>query len=421
MERKSLTILTQFNFWNIVHIMHKTTIIYKKAPDYLIQFLKENGVEVEQYDEKPEDACLLMGTYLEWPKPEELKPEIFNRKFHIDDENYYAVISQLREGDELIYLELSKKLPEGYKATCYKDNPVDAPKERIILEKPRKTKLSLMNEITENADIVHYVGHIVSTVKYRRFRLNEALKKKYKVSTIYGGFKPEWFNTAKALVISDPRESIELCMYAKTNGIPVYYDRTDNWSALYSGVEQWLFDYADYITTSAEYLQTGNSTLIENGYEKWNGTIPENKSNIAVYVGKSANKPDEEFVHRLMAENPDWQFVSIGASIEGTIHMPLLPWERMMSFIKNAKIGLIPLKNEDYFHGQFTLKVWDYLQAGLSVIAHNTKNMEHLPNFHEVKQPVKFDDYTFEAIDWSKYKDYEWDKVTERILKCYEL
>ncbi len=414
-------ILTQFNFFNIVHLMKQegVVIVYKNAPDYLIDFLKKHNVVVEQHEEKPEDANLIMGTYVEWPKQEELNDDVFIRKFHIDDDNYYAVVSQLKQGDELIYIDLNKKLPEGFKATCYKGREDEAPKERIILSKPRKSKLSLMNEIEENAEIIHYVGHIVSTVKYRRVRLNEALRKKYKVSTIYSGFNSDWFQNAKALIISDPRDSIELCMCAKSNNIPVYYDRTDNWNALYPCVEEWLKDNADVITCSAEYLKWDNAILIENGFEKYEGNIPSEKSNIAVYVGKSANKPDEEFVKELIKKNPNWQFISIGANIEGTIHMPLLPWDRMMNFIKCAKVGLIPLKNEEYYKGQFTLKVWDYLQAKCIVVAHNTRNMSSLPNFHEVEEPIEFDSLEWNDFDWTKYEEYNWDRVIPKIMKEY--
>ena len=90
-----------------------------------------------------------------------------------------------------------------------------------------------------------------------------------------------------------------------------------------------------------------------------------------------------------------------------------------MDFIRNAKVGLIPLKDEEYYKGQFTLKVWDYLQAKCIVVAHNTRNMNTLPNFIEVEEPIEFDSLEWNDFDWTKYEEYNWDRVIPKIMKKY--
>lgn len=379
--------LTQFNFWDLCRFFSNSQhkFVYKKAPDYVIKFLKDNGVNVEQSDTRPEGAIIHNGSYATWPTKEELNPDILVRKFYIDDNNYNFVIHSIRKGDRLIYSEdLTKQLSPELEAIATfisKKEPEKAPKERIYLDHVM-TNNSDLNEVPEDYEVVHYIGNIVSSVKYRRHKLNDYLKQHYKVATIYRGS----CDMKGTLIVSDPRGSFDLVNEAIKNNCRIIYDRTDNWDALYPEIEDALFQNAEVVFCSARYLYdtctAKNKVLLENAGDEWTYTSP-TKEKICVYVGKSSNKTNDELCNKLKEANPEYKYVSIGTKIEGWEYLPLLPKDVMMSYLDHCEIGVIPLKEDDYYKGQLNLKVWDYLNAHLKVYTNNIYNFQGIPNVYD--------------------------------------
>lgn len=409
-------LLTEFNFWELCRFFTNTQhkFVYRNAPEYVIKFLKDNNVNIEQSDTRPEGAILHDGTAATWPKEEELNPEILIRKFYIDDNNYSCVIHSIKRGDRLFYSEdLTKQLsPELSTIATFisKKTPEKAPKERIYIDHVM-TNNSDMNVVPEEYDIVHYLGNVVSSVKYRRHKLNEFLKEHYKVATIYKGYCD--ISKASTLIISDPRGSLDLVNDAIKYNVKIIYDRTDNWNALYPEIENCLFENADIIFCSSQYLfdeiQVENKILLRNAGDEWTYTNPI-KEKICVYVGKSTNKTNDELCVKLKEKHPEYKYVSIGAKIGGWENLPLLPKDVMMHYLDHCEIGVIPLKEEDYYKGQLNLKVWDYLNAHLKVYTNNIFNFQGIKNVYDDFETAVNSD--FEDVSVPKWKD-----VFEEIAK----
>lgn len=412
-------ILTQFNFWNLVQYFKSVSheIVYKKAPDYIVDFFKKYNVHAKQYDEKPADAEVYMGSYLEWPQPEELTEEILQKKYYIDDDNFFSVMSAYNSGDMLLYSEsLTKEIPDGIeKRFISKSTPELMPKERIMLTRPRaSTSGNVLNDVPKEYDIVHYIGNVVGAVKYRRHLLNDWLHEKgYKVATIYSGYVD--LSKAKLLIISDPRDSLSLVWEAKERGLKIVYDRTDNWEALYEHVEDYLFANADLVFCSSQYLydtcRNENKHLIINAARRYFRRSFE-KEKMVVYVGKSTNKTDEAYTEYIKGMYPDYEFVSIGAKINGWKNMALMDWKTMMRYLEKAEIGIIPIKGDEYYKGQFNLKLWDYLLAGCKVVTRNKYNYEGIKNVYTSMD---------EAIssEWEHVDFVYWDEQFEKMRKIY--
>lgn len=404
-------VLTQFNFWDLCRFFknENDTFIYKELPEYVENFLKENKVNIQQSDVKPVDATIPNGSYADWPKPVELTPNILIKKYHVDDDNFDMVIASIKPGDELIYKEdLTREIPAGIKATlCNSEN---APKERIILTCYKTGSNSDLNEYETNPDVIHYVGNVVNSIKYRRHRLNEYLKRSLKVTTIYKGF----VEVKSTLIISDPRGSFPLVKSALENGQKIIYDRTDNWNALYPAIEDYVIEHADTVFCSSQYLfnttNSENKILLPNAATRWNYTNP-TKTKTVVYVGKSTNKTDDELCIKLKKEHPEYKFVSIGTKIPTWDYLPLLPWDVMMSYLDHCEIGVIPLKKEDYFKGQFNLKVWDYLQAKLKVFVTDDYNYSGIKNIY-----TSFEEAIENEFDTDIKIPY-WEEVFDKILE----
>ena len=243
-------------------------------------------------------------------------------------------------------------------------------------------------------DIVHYIGPTGKLPVYRRNKLNDYLNKHFKVKTYRIGDNWDLVNKPTlGIIVSAPQGS----EFLKDIDCPVYYDRTDYWSAdiKYQGMEDWLLEKAKVITCSSKYLAeiTPNGIRIDNGANviKLKKVY---KEPIAVYVGKEDKKIDLDVCKKWKEEHPELRFVSIGREIEGFEYIPLMPHDKMMRFLAKCKVGLIPLKQTEYCKGQFNLKYWDYKQAGLEV---------------------------WTTIDYN-YQDCQltyWEDVCREIVKCY--
>lgn len=250
-------------------------------------------------------------------------------------------------------------------------------------------------EADENEyDFVHYIGPTGAVPVYRRYHLNNFLNKHFRVKTLYKG--QEWDlakNPKYGIIVSAPQGS----EFLSEIDCPIFYDRTDYWNAHENEkyrVEDWLLEKARVITCSSKYLSeiTPNGIRIDNGAQYY--YTNKRKRNVAVYVGKEDNKIDLEICEKWRVEHPELRFVSFGRKIPKYKFFPLTSWNEMMDYISTCKVGLIPLKINDYCKGQFNLKYWDYKQAGLDV---------------------------WTTIDYN-YKDATlkyWDDVCRDILKAY--
>lgn len=309
-------ILAYHNFWQLVG---KKTIVYRTAPEYVIEYLRAKGSTVIQSDTRPKDAALIMGNSKDWPTEDQLGPI------------------------------------------------------------PKKAQPAFDSDIPEYYDVVHYIGRSNANV-YRRHKLNDYLKRKWSVATLYEGSVD--LTNVKFIVISDPRGADELVNKAEC---PIYYDKTDSWEALTDHVDTELIEKAAVVTCSSkaiyESVECKNKYLLPNAADSYK-YYPVNKHDIAVYVGKAENKIDYDYCQKLKEEHPDFKFVSIGVKIPGFEYMDFMPAKEMNKFLRKCRIGLVPLVNNAYTHGQFNLKVWNYIQNKLPVIVTDKYNYDGIKNVH---------------------------------------
>lgn len=252
-------------------------------------------------------------------------------------------------------------------------------------------------------DVVHYIGHTNCLgIKYRRNHLNEYLNCNWSVKTFHPYDKWNIANKPKCLIVSASYGSDKFVDKALELNIPIYYDRTDYWNAnpnqeRFGHTEDKLLQVADVITCSSRYLAdiTSNGIRIDNGTTQFNHIEPR-RENIAVYIGKEDNKVDASLVAEWKKQYPDYEFVSIGATVEGCRRLNHKPYQEMMRYLCKCKIGLLPLKDTEYCKAQFNLKYWDYKQAGLRVLMNLSYNYEDA------------------IMKW-------WPDVCEEICKCYPM
>lgn len=278
-------------------------------------------------------------------------------------DNFWMVIGY----DDLVYTD--DDVPPNYILFQYKNIKKAESDDYEVIEGiegqdwPEKEFLNIDVDDTVY-DIVHYIGPTSKVHVYRRYKLNDYLNSHFKVKTYKYGDNWDLITPPKyGIIVSAPRGS----EFLQDIDCPIYYDRTDYWEA--NGTdESWLLKKAEVITCSSKYLSevTPNGIRIDSGAQFYH-KVDRKRENIAVYVGKEDNKVDVELANKWKNEHPEYRFVSIGREIEGYEYIPMMPWKECMAYLEKCKVGLIPLKDNDYCKGQFNLKYWNYKQAGLEI------------------------------------------------------
>ena len=192
----------------------------------------------------------------------------------------------------------------------------------------------------------------------------------------------------------------------------IHYDRTDFWSAnpLMKSNEEILFQKANSISCSSQYLY---DTLPD--YAKKKAFIVENAANIdkfkfadkkkdkktAIYAGFSYDKINWNQIKTLAEKNLDWDieiFIKEYNKLELSEEMKnlpsnitirsIIPYQKLMTEMSSCHVGLIPLKDDDWEKGMFSLKYFDYVKAHIPAMCWD------MTNYHNYEQT---------AFDASKY------------------
>lgn len=258
----------------------------------------------------------------------------------------------------------------------------------------------------QEVQILHYIRNPEKELfKYRRHLLNDYLNDRYNVKTVISD--EEMDCKADVCIISAPQRAWKVLDNCKKYNIPYIYDRTDYWKCYDKSpvdTEDDIIKNADYVICSSQYIYDNtdnpNKILLPNMARKFYYYTPLPKENIAVYVGSTKDKIDIDYCHKLIEEHPDFKFISVNVPIDGFIYKSGMKWHDMMDYLSKAKIGLVPIKSDDFHMGQFNLKVWDYIQAHLSVLVTNDYNYKGIKNVHTewttdyVDEEVKYWDFS---------------------------
>lgn len=97
----------------------------------------------------------------------------------------------------------------------------------------------------------------------------------------------------------------------------------------------------------------------------------------AVYVGGWNERVDMGLFERIVIEQTDWNFVIIGGGTEtvpalardNVSFLGDLDYDSAMKVMSSASVGMLPFRDNDYTRSSSFLKAFDYLAAGLAVIA----------------------------------------------------
>jgi len=121
------------------------------------------------------------------------------------------------------------------------------------------------------------------------------------------------------------------------------------------------------------------------------------------FVGAiSAYKLDLDLLAKLAAATPNWSYVMIGPVGEGdpstelsgllkysNVHwLGVKPYHDLPAYMKGLDVGLLPLRFNRYTHSMFPMKFFEYLAAGLPVVASAIDALEAYKPFAALCDPT---------------------------------
>lgn len=149
------------------------------------------------------------------------------------------------------------------------------------------------------------------------------------------------------------------------------------------------------VATSAEVLRGLGpvrlpSLVLENGADAArfappaNGDLP--RSARCVYVGALDDRFDWERIHTWAQARPDVEFVIAGPGARPGRPAPSnveiagpVPYADVPALLHTARVGLLPLSDNPLNAGRSPMKLYEYLAAGLTVVARETPGIRSAP------------------------------------------
>jgi hypothetical protein len=284
---------------------------------------------------------------------------------------------------------------------------------------------------------------------YRRYRLHDYINSDLITGDDFLPTKSELMSYDK-LLVSDPRSSYALVSLAKDLGLPIVYDRTDNWSYLNSDTlnlrikdyaiskieEEYVINNADKITYSSYTLAPNkiNSLYVPNGGDYNLQYTHKGNTKIATYIGYQSNKLDIELIQKLASFNPDWKFeiyLGVLTDIPGdniSVHS-FIPKDKLNAMLLKCKLGIIAFKPSAWTEGMLPLKVHDYINNSLDVVYSNVPGIKGESNISKLCSELDINNLDLDSYldkynknDWESISElYSWDKILNDIAIYLEL
>lgn len=416
----------------IAHIKITDSLYFKKTPPkYILAAFRKRGYNYFQTDILPEESKNVFPARKilhNWPTEQEFESwNYWQKKVYVCNENFECVMSKYALTDYIFVC--TNKLSKDKKSILSQTvkNVVVTSEEELPIDIMVKME-GVKQEITEDkdCDILHYVGGVQNGEKnYRRFKLNNYLRKYYKVDTVFAGF-PELHKKYKIIIISDARGSKEFLKKGIEDGSFIIYDHTDNWGALsldFKAVQDEIIKKANYVFCSSRFLYNyvkavrDDVTFIPNGcdkkeYVKAKEKIPRS----AVYIGKSALKINFDKIFEILEEGWTVHFYGVQNTSHEYFPTRLFEYEnfRLLKCINEVKlhkelakysVGLIPLAGNAWTDGMLPLKFFHYTNAHIPTAYINTTEMEPYGTVAFDMNKYSLDEIVSKQISDKDYED----------------
>lgn len=291
--------------------------------------------------------------------------------------------------------------------------------------------------------ILHVKGYSEEeNYTYRRKKLNDYLIEKYgKENVTSFCILDDDISIVKQdfdfIVISTVRYLIPVVANINKN-IPIFYDRTDRWSALEipsidnpdilnpeaKQMEQWLFENSKHIFVSSStliddipdqykekvtYIPNGCKLLPYEPIEKFE------KPTVAI-VGRLFKKIDMKYIIRLALTNDNYDFNFYGFLDEkpyevnafnlSNLHfIERLSEEDLHKELCKCHLGLVSFIESDWTSGMLPLKLFNYANAHIPTLYHNC------PSINNYYKDVAIKDSEIETLDDVFKREYSYDKI----------
>lgn len=233
---------------------------------------------------------------------------------------------------------------------------------------PKRTHL-------DDDGVMHLVPRTLLPIPYGRFSVIKALKRH--------DIRPEF----DAVLLDQPllwdasvRDLAPRLVYRPTDLYP---------SGIKNRMQHSIRSAVDgVVATSAEVLrdlgEVGQpKVVIGNGVDAAHVASPdgsdESRPAVCVYVGALDARLDWQQLAAWATERPDVRFVVAGPSATTPAGMPQnleligpVPYSGLPTLLRGARVGLLPLSDDPLNAGRSPMKLFEYLAAGLAVVARET-------------------------------------------------
>ena len=273
--------------------------------------------------------------------------------------------------------------------------------------------------------------------RYRRYIINEYLKTKYEVYTINEKNIIELFKYKNSIVyISKPIIPVSLLEQLKSKGIPIIYDRTDNWECCPLDNPNTYYDIetiklSDIVINSSEFLYESSKKFTDKCLYISNGAFYHEKmltekhlKQTIVYIGSNGNKLDWNLLNNIAYKYSDFNVNLFG--ISKNIPKKLEKNVNLLPFIENeyelfkelckCHIGIIPFIKSEFTKGMFPLKLIQYFMADLPVIYTNCESAKTFNECIEYSDSIDLYNVSKMQFNYSEYKQkYSWSSILDKI------
>lgn len=208
------------------------------------------------------------------------------------------------------------------------------------------------------------------------------------------------FDEVDALIVDEPLlEGIERLFKTKVvayRATDLYYEMTGD-MPLRKAEDRMLLKADGIIGTSGPVLDSLRkrapekpTLLLENGvdYGHFSTNVQpppeymESPRPRAIYIGSLDDRFDHLGFHHLVKTNPGVDFVVIGPTSKNMIHstsnlrvLGPRPYARLPAYLQHARVALLPLSAHPANAGRSPMKLYEYMAAGLPVVARRTPEL----------------------------------------------
>lgn len=214
------------------------------------------------------------------------------------------------------------------------------------------------------------------------------------------------------------------------------------YQSLASDVDQWVTNSEENVAYYSKHFNIKNISIIKNGVSvdrfKQDFKIPkeldlirQRGKKIVGFGGKITHLFDTDLFNYIASYNKDFDFVIVGQIIDKKVFSKIKFKENVFylgdkhydiypSYIKNFDVGIVPYKINEEQHGGDSIKVYEYLAAGLAVVGTRGNGLQYLEKYINIADNHR-DFSEFISSPSSKEKiilsEITWDKKVNQLLK----